>query len=94
MHKESPEGRQTKSEKLKGMWVNKSKVAWRYLPVIYFFTTAFLWSLFFLMKSKFDLVGFVKGWTIIIEIPFKENRRTISNKTLAYLKQTEARLMY
>jgi|694.fasta_scaffold21205_2 GT2 family glycosyltransferase len=94
LHKESPEGRQTKSEKLKGMWVNKSKVAWRYLPIMYFFTTAFMWSLFFLIKSKFDLVGFVKGWAMIIEIPFKEKKCAVSNKTLAYLRQTEARLMY
>jgi len=94
MHKESPEGRQTKSEKLKGMWVNKSKVAWRYLPIIYFFTTAFMWSLFFLMKSKFDLIGFVKGWAKIIEIPFKENRKSVNDSTLSYLKRTDARLYY
>lgn len=94
LHKESPEGRQPKSEKLRGMWVNKSKVAWRYLPAIYFFSTAFMWSLFFLIKSKFDLLGFMKGWAMVIGIPFKETKKPVNASTLAYLKQTDARLYY
>ena len=94
LHKESPEGRQPKSEKLRGMWVNKSKVAWRYLPLVYFFTTAFIWSVFFLIKSKFDLLGFVRGWAMIIGIPFNETRKQVNARTLAYLNQTGARLSY
>ncbi|NDC79565.1 MAG: glycosyltransferase, partial [Chitinophagia bacterium] len=44
LHKESPQGRQPTADKLQMMWVNKSKVAWRYLPRIYFFSTALMWS--------------------------------------------------
>ena len=40
LHKESPLGRKPKKEKLQMMWVNKSKVAWRYLPKKYFSPSA------------------------------------------------------
>src|SRR4030095_15028827 len=45
LHKESPLGRKPKKEKLQMMWLNKSKVAWRYLPKKYFYSTAIMWSL-------------------------------------------------
>ena len=94
LHKESPEGRQTKSKKLKGMWVNKSKVAFRYLPIIDFFTTALMWSVFYLIKSKFNLIGYINGWKEIFSIPFKESRKPLKVSTLAYLNKTGARLSY
>jgi GT2 family glycosyltransferase len=94
LHKESPEGRQTKSDKLRGMWVNKTKVAWRYLPLYSYFTTAVAWSAFFLIKSKFDLIGFIKGLYEVISIPFKVKRKTVKMKTLDYLNNVEARITY
>ena len=94
LHKESPEGRQTKSDKLRGMWVNKTKVAWRYLPLSYYLTTAIMWSLFFLLKSKFDLIGFLKGWIEVLSIPFKEKRKIVTTSTIEYLNKVEARIIY
>jgi GT2 family glycosyltransferase len=94
LHKESPGGRQTKSDKLRGMWVNKTKVAWRYLPFHCYFTTATMWSLFFLLKSKFDLIGFIKGLVAIITIPFNEKRNKISNLSQEYLNKVESRILY
>jgi len=94
LHKESPEGRQTKSDKLRGMWVNKTKVAWRYLPLSSYFTTAIMWSIFFLLNSKFDLIGYVKGWAAVVSIPFNERNNKISKSTLEYLKKVEARIAY
>ncbi|MCF8406826.1 MAG: glycosyltransferase family 2 protein [Chitinophagaceae bacterium] len=94
LHKESPEGRQTKSDKLKGMWVNKTKVAWRYLPLSCYLTTAIMWSLFFLLKSKFDLIGFIKGWAAVISIPFIEKRMIVTKSTIEYLNKVEARIIY
>ena len=94
LHKESPEGRQTKSDKLRGMWVNKTKVAWRYLPLSCYFTTAMMWSLFFLLKSKFDLIGFIKGWAAVISIPFIEKRMIVTKSTIEYLNKVEARIIY
>jgi GT2 family glycosyltransferase len=94
LHKESPEGRQTKSDKLRGMWVNKTKVAWRYLPLSCYLTTAIMWSLFFLLKSKFDLIGFLKGWIEVLSIPFKEKRKIVTTSTIEYLNKVEARIIY
>ena len=94
LHKESPEGRQTKSDKLRGMWVNKTKVAWRYLPMPCYFTTAIMWSIFFLLNSKFDLIGFIIGWLAIVTIPFKEKRNKVSKLSQEYLNKVEARILY
>jgi GT2 family glycosyltransferase len=94
LHKESPEGRQTKSDKLRGMWVNKTKVAWRYLPLSCYLTTVIMWSLFFLLKSKFDLIGFLKGWIEVLSIPFNEKRKTVTTSTIEYLNKVEARIIY
>lgn len=94
LHKESPEGRQTKSDKIRGMWVNKTKVAWRYLPMPCYFTTAIMWSMFFLLNSKFDLIGFINGWLAIVTIPFKEKRNKVSKLSQEYLNKVEARILY
>jgi hypothetical protein len=76
------------------MWVNKTKVAWRYLPKPYYFTTAIMWSIFFLLNSKFDLIGFIRGWVAVITIPFKEKEHKPSKPTLEYLNKVEARIIY
>lgn len=94
LHKESPLGRSPHKEKMKMLWLNKSKVAWRYLPTIYFITTSIMWSMEYLMKSKFDLLGFYKGWKNIITAMPHEKRQTLNSKTIDYLKQLDARLWY
>jgi GT2 family glycosyltransferase len=94
LHKESPLGRKPKKEKLRMMWLNKSKVAYRYLPRKYFISTAFMWSLQYLKQTGWDLGGFFKGWGQVFKIPFREKRKTVSQETLNYLAQTKARLWY
>ncbi len=94
LHKESPLGRQPNNEKLRGMWVNKSKVAFKYLPLINFYTTAVLWSFEYLKKTSFHLPGWFKGWLEIIRIPRSEKRKPIDKTGLQYLKKVEARLWY
>ena len=94
LHKESPEGRQATNEKIKGMWLNTSTVAYTYLPIGYFITTSVMWSLFYLTKTKFDLIGFIRNWYNLLCIPIYNNRNPISNKALAYLKKVKARLWY
>ena len=94
LHKESPAGRLPPREKLRGMWVNKSKVAWKYLPKRYFFSTAFLWSLEYLKKSSWHLAGYLKGWRLIADIPRTEQRRPVRRATMDYLRKVKARLDY
>lgn len=94
LHKESPLGRKPKNEKLRMMWVNKSKVAYRYLPKRYFYSTAFMWSLQYLKITGLDISGFFKGWSEALRIPGTEKRTPISDTTMAYLRKVKARLWY
>jgi GT2 family glycosyltransferase len=94
LHKESPLGRKPKKEKLLEMWYNKSKVAWRYLPRRYYYSTALMWSLNFLKETRFNLHYFFKGWQKVLTIPRHERRTPISAVTMRYLRQVEARLWY
>jgi GT2 family glycosyltransferase len=93
-HKESPGGRLPPRQKLRGMWMNKSKVAWKYLPGRYFISTAFLWSLEYLKKSGWDLNGFWKGWLGVFPIPRTEKKTAVGAACLAYLRRVKARLTH
>jgi len=94
LHKESPLGRQPNRDKMRMLWINKSKVAWRYLPLVYFVSTTIMWSMHYLLKSKFDLKGWFMNWRVILQIPANEPKSTVNPNTLKYLKQVEARLSY
>lgn len=94
LHKESPEGRQPNKDKISGMWLNKSIVAYTYLPIGYYLSTAIMWSLFYLKKTNFDLLGFFKNWYAVFKIPSQNERKPISNNALQYLNKVEARLWY
>lgn len=94
LHKESPLGRKPKDEKLRMMWINKSKTAFRYLPKKYFYSTALMWSLQYLKKTGFHVRGFFKGWREIGKITSTEKRNPVSKSTLSYLKNVKARLWY
>jgi GT2 family glycosyltransferase len=94
LHKESPLGRRPQNEKLLMMWVNKCKVAFRYLPKRYFYSTALMWSLQYLKKTGFHLSGFFKGWKHVFAIPNNEKRMPLNEKTIQYLKKVKARLLY
>lgn len=94
LHKESPHGRKPKEEKLRMMWVNKSKVAWRYLPKRYFYSTTFMWSLQYLRLTGFYFRGFFGGWREVMQIPGKEKRTPVSSETMRYLRKVQARLWF
>ena len=94
LHKESPLGRKPKNEKLRMMWQNKAKVAWRYLPKKYFYSTAFMWSLQYLKITGFDVEGYIDGWKKIIRIPQNEKRTPVKSETLQRLKDLKARLWF
>lgn len=94
LHKESPLGRKPKEEKLRMMWVNKCKVAYRYLPKGYFVTTSILWSIQFLKETGFNVKGFIKGWKEVFAILKTEKRTPLKRSSLEYLQQTKARIWY
>lgn len=94
MHNESPLGRTPHADKMRMLWVNKAKVAYRYLPKVHFYTTALMWSLEFLQKTKWDWKAWASGWKLISRIPKEEKRSPLSPSARAYLRKTEARLWY
>ena len=94
LHKESPLGRKPKSDKQRMMWVNKCKVAYRYLPRRYYYSTAIMWSIEYLRKVGLDFSGWIKGWKEVFAIPSMEKRTPIKQSTLDYLRKVEARLWY
>lgn len=94
MHKESPLGRQPNYRKLQMQWVNKSKVAWRYLPFKYFITTAGSWAIQYLRMANGHFGAFFSAIGQVLKIPFTEKRRVINKAALEYLRKVEARLKY
>lgn len=94
LHKESPLGRKTRNEKQRMMWVNKSTVAYTYLPLQYFVTTAIMWSIEYLRKTGFDFNGWLQGWKLVVKIPSQTRRQPLQQSTLDYLDKVEARLWY
>jgi GT2 family glycosyltransferase len=93
-HKESREGRLSDDAKLRMQWVNKSVVAWRYLPLRYFVTTALMWSLEYVRRVRGHPGGYVRGWRDVVRIPFVQRRKPIGPEALAYLRMVDARLWY
>lgn len=94
LHKESPLGRKPKNEKLRMMWVNKCKVAWKYLPVKYFYSTAFMWGLFYLKNTGFDIKGYLNGWKEVLKLKRQLTKGKLLPDTMVYLKKVKARLYY
>ena len=94
IHNESPLGRTPQAQKVQMMWVNKSKVAYRYLPIKYFVSTAVMWSFQYLKKTSFNWKLFFGGWKKILSIPQEEQRHPIAQKTLEYIESVEGRLWY
>ena len=93
-HKESPTGRQPNHTKLASQWVNKSKVAWRYLPRLYYITTMIAWSFEYIRKAKGHWGTWLTAWRKAVNICFSEKRTPIDKKALTYLEQVNARLWY
>lgn len=94
IHNESPKGRTTQAIKMQMLWVNKSKVAFRYLPIKYFISTSLMWSLQFLLKTNFNLKLFIQGWQKIMRIPKTETRNVIDKGTINYIHSVEGRMWY
>lgn len=94
LHKESPKGRQIKLEKSRSLWMNKSIIAFKYLPTHYFISTCFLWSLKFLADTKFNIKECIKTYSQIFRKLKSTEKNRLSLENISYLKSVEARLWY
>ncbi len=93
-HKESPLGRKPRAEQLRHMWVNKSTVAWKYLPLPYFLTTTLAWSGFYLQQTGGQFKEFFRGWKEVLAIPRRHQKQPVGSGTMAYLRSVKARLWF
>ena len=93
-HKESPKGRQPNYEKLASQWVNKSKVARRYLPFPYYLTTMLGWSWEYLKKGGGHWGTYFRSWGRALKAGIAEKRNPVGRAGLEYLKKVRARLWY
>jgi GT2 family glycosyltransferase len=93
-HKESRQGRLVDSAKLRRQWVNKTVVAWRYLPLRYALTTALMWSLEYIRRVRGHPAEYLRAWRDVLSIPWTEDRRPLRPEALAYLRSVGARLWY
>lgn len=93
-HKESPKGRQLNHEKLASQWVNKSKVARRYLPFRYYLSTMIAWSMEYIKKSGGHWGTYFRSWGKALKAGVSEKRNPVGKQALEYLKSVRARLWY
>jgi GT2 family glycosyltransferase len=93
-HKESPLGRTPNYRTFQWNWINKSKVAWKYLPLKYFVSTALSWGYQYLKISGWKWGIFLATLPKLMAIPFREKRKCINKKALQYLKEVDARLWF
>ena len=93
-HKESPTGRLGDHVKLRHQWVNKTVVAWRYLPRRYALTTAVMWSVEYFRRVRGHPLTYVRAWWDVLKIPFTVRRTPIGRQSSTYLKSVGARLWY
>lgn len=93
-HKESRHGRLADHLKLRRQWVNKTVVAWRYLPIRYALTTTLIWSLEYVRDVRGHPTEYLRAWRDVLRIPFTERRRPLHPEALAYLRGVDARLWY
>ena len=93
-HKESPKGRQPNYQTLASQWVNKSKVAYRYLPFIYYLTTMTGWSFEYIKKANGHWGTFFNYLGKALKIPLSEKKNYIGRNAMNYLKKVNARPWY
>lgn len=94
LHKESAKGRQLKMEKSRSLWVNKSIITFKYLPIGYFLSTCFFWSLKFIADTNFNIIEWIKTYSKIIKNIQSTKKKQLSKENMFYLKSVEARLWY
>lgn len=94
LHKVSPYGRETNTTKFRRSFINKTIIAYRYLPMIYVFSHFFMWSIYLLKKTGFNLFNWFSAVRELFKKIKNEKRHPISPSTLAYIRSVSGRLWY
>lgn len=94
LHKVSPYGREKNIVKFRRSLINKTIIAYRFLPIEYVFTHYCMWSLYFLRKSGFNVINWLSATAELLKKIKKEKRRPIGKSTLSYIHTVKGRLWY
>ncbi len=94
LHKVSPKGRETNIVKFSRQFVNKTIIAYRFLPYRFVVSHFIMWSAYFIVKSRCNLFKWVTSCYELFSRMVKEKRTPISKDSLAYLKKVNARLTF
>jgi GT2 family glycosyltransferase len=92
-HKESPKGRQPNYQKLASQWINKSKVARRYLPFIYYLTTMLGWSWEYLKKAGGHWGTYFKSWGESFESRAHRKKKADGKRSVGLSQKSESEIM-
>lgn len=94
LHKKSPDGRFNRAKQNGQLLKNKSLLAYRFLPIRYFYTHLFFWSLFFLSRTGGNMVALVKYLRITYQARKDIVRKVVSPPTIQYIKSVGGRVLY
>ncbi|RDL31287.1 hypothetical protein DA099_08905 [Photobacterium damselae] len=91
-HKKSPEGRLPNVSVLKNLFVNKSRIAKKYFPSRYFFTTVFVWGGVFILKTR-SLNKYINSVRDIISYNSNDSCK-LDKEQVKYIKKIKGRLWF
>jgi GT2 family glycosyltransferase len=94
LHKVSSAGREKNYIKYSRMFINKCIIAYRYLPWFYVMSHFFMWSCFFLLKSRGNLKIYLNSIIQLAKEIRVNKRNKISKETLSYIKLVSGRITY
>ncbi len=94
IHKQNPNGREPSNTTYARMFANKIIVLYKHMPMLYVVTHFLLWSAFFLVKSKFDIILYFKTLKSLKQRLKVAPRKVMNKNGLDYLHKVGARLWY
>ncbi|MEM6376686.1 MAG: glycosyltransferase [Bacteroidota bacterium] len=94
LHKKNPDGRFDYAKQNGQLLKNKSLLAYRFLPIRYYYSHLFFWSLFFLKETNLKVFQLFKYLRETHQARKSITRKVISPKTIQYIKSIGGRLTY
>lgn len=94
LHKVNPNGREPNITTQSRYFQNRIIVAYKHLPFLYLGTQFFMWSMYFLVNTKFNIKYYFISILNLFKRLKKINRQPMSSTGMKYLRKVKARLWY
>lgn len=94
LHKKSNQGRLDISKQSGITLKNKALIAYKYLPIFYFYSHIFFWSFFFLYQTRGNIFDLTKYIRLTLKSKDKITRIPVSTGTVEYIKSLGGRILY